>query len=67
MDEMELLTVVVHLLYVDKLWNIVVAQELEKTQVGKPRRTRSYNIKADLKVIGREVANFIQLDQDRNQ
>jgi hypothetical protein len=49
------------------VYRVVVGRSEGKTPVGRPRRRWENNIKMDLREIGIDGANWIQLAQDRVQ
>jgi hypothetical protein len=48
-------------------YRILVGKPEEKTSLGRPRRRWVHNIKIDLKEIGWDGMDWIDLAQDRNQ
>jgi hypothetical protein len=49
------------------VYRVLVGRSEDKRPLGRPRRRRENNIKMDLREIGIDGANWIQLAQDRVQ
>jgi hypothetical protein len=47
------------------VYRVLVGRPESKSPLGRPRRKREHNIKLDVREIGIDVANWIQLAQDR--